>query len=310
MRPALSIIVLSYNTKKILKDCIDSIFRNDKRLDFSNKMTPSEKEDIIPTELIIVDNGSLDGSVEYLNKLSKEKNKNLKVILNKTNLGFGKANNQAMKICRGEYILLLNSDTYVFDASISQTLLWFSTHPEYDVVGCKLLNPDKTNQGSVASFPHLKQAFSMLFLDRLIKGVKTMSSPNRVASVDWIMGAFMLLRKDVYRQTKGFDENYFMYMEEVEWCYRIFQKELKIGFYPNARIIHLGGKSSSGRTEPIINIFNGLIYFYKKHKKPHELILLKIMLNIKALASYLIGVFKNNEYLKKTYRQALAVTNR
>ncbi len=309
MRPTLSIIILSYNTKKILEACVNSLLTKDKRLDFSNNPTSGENDDSIPTEIIIVDNGSSDSSVEYLHKLGRGKKENLRILFNKKNLGFGKANNQAMKICKGEYILLLNSDTLVFDASISQTLLWFSTHPEYDLVGCRLLNPDKTNQGSVANFPHLKEAFSMLFLDRLVKNIKTMYSPDNIQPVDWIMGAFMLLRKDVYRQTKGFDENYFMYMEEVEWCYRINQKNLKIGFYPNARVIHLGGQSSSGRTQPIVNIFNGLIYFYKKHKKTHELILLKIMLNIKALTSYFIGVIKNDEYLKKTYRQALATIN-
>ncbi len=309
MKPTLSIIILSFNTKDILKDCVESIFRNDRRLDFSGKKALADNEDLIPTELIIVDNGSLDGSVEYLVNLEKKKNSNIKTIFNKKNLGFGRANNQAMKICKGEYILLLNSDTVIFDAAISQTLFWLSTHPEYDLVGCKLLNPDKSNQGSAAKFPHLDTAFSMLFLDRLIKSTKTMSSPQKIQYVDWVMGAFMLLRKDVYRQTKGFDENYFMYMEEVEWCYRISQKGLRVGFYPNARIIHLGGKSSCGRTAPIINIFNGLIYFYKKHKKPYELFILKIMLNIKAMASYFIGILKNDEYLKKTYSQALAVIN-
>jgi GT2 family glycosyltransferase len=306
MKPTISIIVLSFNTKQILKNCIESIIKNDKRLDFSGKKIDDDNEQLVPAELIVVDNGSKDGSSQYLKSLKNGKICNLKLIFNKKNLGFGKANNQAMKISRGEYILLLNSDTIIFDASISQILYWLSTHPEYDMVGSKLLNSDKTVQGSVANFPHLKTVFKMLFFDR-ISNKKTMYSPETIGCVDWIMGAFMLLRKDVYRQTKGFDEKFFMYMEEVEWCYRIYQQKFKIGFYPNARIIHLGGKSSPNRTGPIVSIYNGLIYFYKKHKKPYQLSILRAMLYIKATGSYLIGFFKNDDYLKQTYRQAMAV---
>ena len=149
----------------------------------------------------------------------------------------------------------------------------------------------------------------MLFLDRISRK-KTMYSPEKICYVDWIMGAFMLLRRDVYRQTNGFDENFFMYMEEVEWCYRIHQSGLKIGFYPNARIIHLGGKSSTSRTGPIVSIYNGLVYFYKKHEKPYQLLILRVMLYIKAAGSYLIGFFKNDDYLKQTYRQAMAVAKK
>lgn len=305
-KPTLSIIILSFNTKLILKDCIDSIFKNDKRLDFSGKKIDQENEEIIPSELIIVDNNSTDGSRNYLKKLEREKIGNLKVIYNSNNLGFGKANNQAMKTSRGEYILLLNSDTIIFDASISQTLFWLSSHPEYDMVGCRLLNKDKTIQGSVANFPFLKTTLKMLFFDRL-SAKKTMNSPNKICPVDWIMGAFMLLRKDVYRKTRGFDESFFMYMEEVEWCYRVYKKGFQVGFYPNARVIHLGGKSSGSRSAPIVNIFSGLIYFYKKHASFQKLLILKLMLYVKAVISYLIGFLKNDDYLKKTYRQALAV---
>ena len=135
MNPTLSIIILSFNTKNILRDCIESIIKNDKRLDFSGKKIDSNNEQLMPAELIVVDNGSKDGSVEYLKSLKQGKISNLKLIFNKKNLGFGRANNQAMKNSGGEYILLLNSDTIIFDASISQTLYWLSTHPEYDLVG-------------------------------------------------------------------------------------------------------------------------------------------------------------------------------
>jgi len=305
IKPILSIIILSYNTKGVLEDCLTSIVRHDKRLNFSGKSLRADQEEIIPAEIIVVDNGSTDGSREMIN----DQWPMVKLIVNKNNLGFGKANNQGMRKARGEYFLLLNSDTLLEEGAISQVVFWLSSRSEFDLVGCKLLNLDKTSQPSTGRFPNLINSFSMLFLDHLLKKQLIMDSPKEIKKVDWIMGACMFLRKDVFRQTKGFDEKIFMYMEEVEWCYRIKQAGFEVGFYPNAKIIHLGGASStSGRTAPIINIFKGLIYFYKKHYSKTSLFILKLMLKLKAGSSWLLGIISGNEYLKKTYHQAWEIT--
>jgi len=327
-KPILSIIIVNYNTKKLTQQCLKSLIRNDRRLDFGNRETGPNQEEIIPAQIIIIDNASTDGSKKMLTKFKKqmEINRNMqsstakyietgrnmpvagnnfKVIFNKKNLGFAKANNQGAKIAEGEYILLLNSDTIVKEGAISQSLLWLSSHPERDLLGIKLLNLDGTIQASVGKFPSLKAVFFMLFLDR-ISGGRSMSSPAKTTSVDWVMGAFMLMRREVFTKSKGFDENFFMYMEEAEWCYRLKKMNFKIGFYPYAKIIHLGrGSAKTGRVKPIINIYRGLIIFYKKHK-PAQLPILKAILAIKAAISWSIGLIIKNEYLKKTYHQALA----
>jgi len=310
IKPVISIIIINYNTKELLWQCINSILQNDKRLTFSPNISNFKNEAYIPAEIIIIDNGSTDGSVKMINhQLSTITHRPLaiKLIKNQTNLGFGKANNRGMQVAKGEYILLLNSDTEVKEGAISQTLLWFSSHPEFDIIGCKLINPDGCIQPSAGKFPTLINVCRMLFFDRIIKKRQVMFSPKKITKVDWIMGAFMLLRKEVFRKSKGFDENIFMYMEEVEWCYRLKKFGFRIGFYPNAKIIHFGGASSK-RGVPIINIYRGLIYFYQKHKSKNELFILKLMLKVKALLSLSLGIISNNDYLKKTYQQALAIS--
>ncbi len=309
-KPTLSIIIVSFNTKKLLKECLGSIVKFDQRLDFSGKEIRADREEIIPAEIIVVDNGSTDGSVEWLKAKSSPApvgagQVKLKAVFNNKNLGFGGANNQGMKKAKGEYFLLLNSDTFLTQAAISQTLFWLSSRPEYDLVGCRLLNKSRSPQFSVGRFPDLFNVFLMLFLDHLFKKQLVMDSPDEVKSVDWLMGAFILLRKDVFRQTKGFDEKIFMYMEEVEWCYRIKKEGFNVGFYPGASITHLGGASSSSRTEPIVHIYRGLVYFYKKHYSKISFWGLKLMLKVKALSSLFLGMVRGNEYLKKTYKQAL-----
>jgi hypothetical protein len=291
----LSIIILSWNTKDLLKDCLHSIVDTKK----NNKKY----------EIIVVDNGSTDQSVDWVKQFSPEKdNIKLKLIENKENLGFAKGNNQAVKQAKGNYILLLNSDTIILDQAVDKTLKFMALNKNVDIAGCKLLNKDKTIQPSVGKFPSLAYVFKMLYLDRLLKqtgGAWSMTSPIKTQEVDWITGAFMMAKKEAFDQIGGLDENIFMYFEEVEWCYRASQADKNIFFYPNAKIIHLGGGSStSGKTGPILHIYQGIDYFYQKHKPKWQQTLVKIMLKTKAAGTYLLGLLSNNQYLKKTYGQA------
>jgi len=325
MNPALSIIIVNYNTKKLLEECLSSIIKNDKRLDFSAKEITSVDNESIPAEIIVVDNGSSDGSVETIRnfqipclagrqanpKLQTNLNPpaggpKIKLIENRKNLGFAKANNQAIKKSKGEFVLLLNSDTLVNEPAISQTLLWLSSHSEAAAAGCKLINPDGSNQGSFGTFPDLWTVFLMLFCERFFGSRRVRSSGGLIKQVDWLVGAFMMVRKSALRKVGLLDEKIFMYMEEVEWFYRLKESDLKAFFYPNAKIIHLGGASSvTGRTDPILNIYRGLVYFYRKHKSPAQLAILKIILKLKAVLSLFLGKISVNNYLTKTYGEAI-----
>lgn len=281
----LSIVIISYNTREITKNCLDSVFASLRNADFT-------------TEVLVIDNASKDGSVEMLAKYP-----HITPILNKDNLGFAKANNQAVKQAKGKYILLLNSDTVVLDHAIPAMFEFYSTHPHIHFLGGKLLNRDMSPQASSAPFYSLPIVFAALFLKGDYWGL-TRSSPDRFIKCDWVSGACIMTKKEYYDKIAGFDEGIFMYMDEVDLLYRAKKQGLHTYFYPDARFIHLGSASSSGKTYPILQVYRGFLYFYKKHHSKLDLLCLRIMLQLKALISIIIGYITNNSYLKKTYEEA------
>lgn len=297
VKPVLSIIIVSFNTCQITLDCIKSIFQ-DKMLEFDfDNLSKIEKT---PTEIIVVDNNSHDDSVKELRKI-----KNIKLIENKENSGFGKANNQGIKIAQGQYILLLNSDTINLHSAISQSLNWIASHPEASTCTAQLLNKDKTIQASGGYFPNLFNVFTwctslddLPFVNKIIKPIHP-HTPNfytkdkfylKDHEQDWVTGAFMMIRKSCLDNSGLFDENYFMYGEEVELSYRIKKtnKENKVWYLIGPQIIHLGGASSQKRIDPIINEYLGIISFFKKHKPKYQVVIVKFLLKINAFIRSII----------------------
>jgi len=293
-----SIVILSWNTKKLLRQCVESILNNCK--------SGGKNRDL--TEIIIVDNGSTDGSKEYIKKLTDyeltDYELRIRAIFNKKNLGFGAGNNQGMKMARGEYFLLLNSDTVVKNQAWLKMAEFMDKNPRVGVVGCRLLNPDGSWQPSCGYFPNLPVAFLMLFAEHWL-GSLVRFSPKKTKEVDWVMGAAMIIRPEVIKKAGLMDEGIFMYMDEVEWCWRIKKAGWKIIFWPGAEIVHFGGGSSpSGRKWPIVNIYRGLLYFYEKHKPVWQKEILKFMLKSKAWLAINLGKITDSKYLIETYEEA------
>ncbi|MBU2578006.1 glycosyltransferase family 2 protein [Patescibacteria group bacterium] len=293
MKPKLSIIILSWNTKELLRQCIESVI--------SDQLSAARKKPA--TEIIVVDNGSTDGSIEYIRELIT-----IKLIENKENLGFSRGNNIGIKEAQGEYIMLLNSDTIVKEESIDKMIEYLDFHPEVDIVGPKLLNKDGTSQANCGRFPDLDVAFVMLFKEHLGGSGYVRCSPEKSGFVDWMMGAAIMARKKVFEKIGGLDEAIFMYMEEVEWFYRARKAGFKAYFLKESEIIHLGrGSAKSGKKDPILNIYKGIIHYYKKHKSFFELIILRLMLKLKAIMALTVGYLKNDNYLKETYGEAFKI---
>ncbi|HEY7752021.1 MAG TPA: glycosyltransferase family 2 protein, partial [Ignavibacteriaceae bacterium] len=216
----LSIIIVNYNVKEFLQNLLHSI---------------EKASSNISKEIIIVDNASEDGSVELI----KQKFSSVNMIENKTNLGFGKANNQALKIAKGEYILLINPDTIVSEDTFHTLLNFFNSNPEAGLAGCKILNPDGTLQLACRrSFPGPWTSFCKVTgLSNLFPNSKifarynlTYLDENLTYEVDAISGSFMMMRRDVYEKAGGFDEQFFMYGEDLDLCYRIKEVGYKV-FY-------------------------------------------------------------------------------
>jgi GT2 family glycosyltransferase len=298
-----SIIIVSYNTKKLLRDCILSVRKFTKKLDY---------------EVIVVDNNSTDGSIEYIKDI-----KDLKIIQNKRNLGFGQANNQGMKISRGRYILLLNSDTLFIEDSLSKMVFWMDRHPQVGIASCQLLNPDRTTQPTGGYFPNLLRLFfwanfldDIPFFGNLIGSYHPRENFYKTYRIlDWVTGAFVFMRREIYEQIGGFDKDFFMYVEDVDYCWRAKKIGWQIGFVPETSIIHFGGASSTGDTvqfhntygkeASIVGEFKGLVTFYKKHYPAWQLFLLSLILKQAALLRFLVfGIFKNQPVARRIYAKA------
>lgn len=296
---SLSVVIVNYNTRKLLKGCLESVFKHTKDLDF---------------EVIVVDNASRDGSAKMVRKIIKDgsfgKTRPLiKLIESKKNLGFAGGNNLGIKQARGDYILLLNSDTLLKENAFLKMVDYMDGHPGVSILGPRLLNVDGSHQKSVGWFPALPVVALMLFKEHFGGSHHVRSSPEKAGEVDWVMGAALMARKDVFGKIGLLDEKIFMYMEEVEWCYRAKKAAQTVYFYPGAQITHLWqGSSKTGRKDPILNIYKGLIYFYRKHQSPAQLLVLLFLLKLKSGSAYLLGVLTGNDYLKETYGQAFKIS--
>lgn len=318
INPLLSIIIVSFNTSEITINCLKSIFE-DKGLEFDLEKTNNNEK--APTEIIIIDNNSKDDSIQKIKEFKKNKKCELFIIENKDNSGFGKANNQGLKIAKGNYILLLNPDTLILHSAISQSLNWLSSHPEASICTAQLLNKDKSIQASGGFFPNILNIFTwctslddLPLVNKIIKPIHP-HTPNFYThdkfylfdhKQDWVTGAFMLLRTSSLNNTKGFDEDYFMYGEELELCYRIKKenKKTEVWYLIGPQIVHLGGASAINKIDHIVNEYLGIIYFFKKHKNKSQLKIVKSLLRFNAFLRSIIYFMVGKKELSLFYKQA------
>jgi hypothetical protein len=252
----LSIIIVNYNVKEFLQNLLHSI---------------DKAAQNITHEIIIVDNASDDGSIEFL----QQKFPKVKLIINKENLGFGKANNIGMKVARGRYFLLLNPDTLLSENLLQEMTTFLDKTIEAGMAGCKILNPDGTLQLACRrSFPGPWTSFckvtglSTLFPKRKIFAHYNLTylDENQTYEVDAISGSFMMMRKEVYEKTGGFDEDFFMYGEDLDLCYRIQKEGYKVFYVHSAQIIHYKGESTKRSSIDDTKLFYDAMHlFVKKH---------------------------------------------
>lgn len=281
----LTIIIPSYNTKKLLERCLISVFL-------------SLERSKLKVAVVVIDNNSSDGSQELL----REKFPKVHAILKNENLGYGKANNEAIQQGTGT-ILLLNSDCVVHEKAIETLYFFIKNHP-HSFVGGRLLNEDLTIQKSCGPFYTLPIVFCMLFLKGDQLGI-TRVSPNMETKADWVSGACLMGEKSSFLDVGLFDESIFMYMEEIDFLYRARSKKYDVWFYPDATFTHTGAASSGSKKEPVVQIFRGLDYFYKKHHSPVEHGILRFLLRLKAWLAIIIYVIIGNSEMKKLYAKAI-----
>jgi GT2 family glycosyltransferase len=297
----LTIITVSYNTKKLTLQTIDTAW----------KEAQSSKTLVKKTEIIVVDNDSKDGTVRAIK--DKYHSKNIKVIANKHNKGFASANNQGIKIAKGEYIILLNSDTIVQKGGLSKMVETFERFPLDDrtaalisernkidklgILAPTLLNPDGTLQPQGGDLPNLISLFShMSFLDdlpilgkllpstqhtglRQSEKLRYFTKDARLIKRGWVGGTAMMIRKKVIKDIGLLDDAIFMYGEDTEYCMRAAHHHWDVAIDPQAKITHFGQASSSS-ANAIKGEFKSYLYNWSKHKPLWQMHPLKLILKM------------------------------
>jgi GT2 family glycosyltransferase len=248
----ISVIIVSFNTKDLTLQCINSIFTEGSKL---------------KKEVILVENGSSDGSVEALKKLENK----IILIENSENLGFSKANNQGIKIHKGKFILLLNSDTILKERTLEKLVTFTRNKVKVGVVAPKLLNPDGSDQPSVFNFPTVGRALQQYWLKvgkPLEKYIPQGSEPSKVEAV--VMAAF-LITPMALKKVGMLEERYFMFFEDLDYCRRVCKSGLDIYYLPDAEVFHHHGASGKTITNstnqwrrliPSSKIYHGLVKHY------------------------------------------------
>lgn len=252
----ISVIIVNYNVREFLSNALTSLKRALEGL---------------RAEIFVVDNASDDGSVELVAKNFPD----VHLIANPDNAGFAKANNQALAQASGTYILLINPDTVVQENTIRELIRFFAAHPDAGMAGCKILNPDGTLQLPCRrSFPTPWTAFTKTFgLSTLFPNSKlfarynlTYLDPDTTYEVDAVSGSFMMLTREVYEKIGGLDETFFMYGEDLDWCYRVQHAGWKVYYVPATSIIHYKGESTKRSDIDELKVFyNAMRVFVRKH---------------------------------------------
>ncbi len=253
-----TVIIVNYNTRQLLLNCLKSIYEQTQEITF---------------EVIVVDNASVDGSVEAVTQAFPQ----VHLMANRKNLGFAAANNQGIRSSGGRYILLLNPDTVVLDRAIDKTVHFADHNPDVAVVGCQVLENEATIQQTCFAFPSvLNLALATTGLNRLFPHSRFFARPNMgwwdrdtQRDVDVVSGMFFLVRRDAVQRVGLMDEDYFVFAEEADWCFRFHRAGWRCVFAPVAKIIHLdgGGKSTSQvNVKMYVQLQKSLLIFFRKHR--------------------------------------------
>jgi GT2 family glycosyltransferase len=256
----LSIVIVTWNARDVLIDALESIDR---------EIRSRSDEGRIETETLVVDNGSVDGSVEAV----RERFPWADLIALPENIGFAAGNNVGLQRAKGRHCVLLNSDTVVLPDALEKCVRYLDAHPEVGVVGPQLLNPDRTKQNCIHNYPS--------FVTELVpKGLLETILPSRFPSkryehagpipVPAVLGACLFVRREVLEEVGLMPEDYFFFLEETDWCFRIAQAGWRIMHLPDAHVVHVFGASTKKKVpaETRIEYHRSLYHFFRKNRGP------------------------------------------
>lgn len=252
----LSIVILNWNDQKVIVDCLRSIYASTHSTEF---------------EIIVSDNGSTDGSVDYIRKNFP----NVRLLENGANLRFAKGNNVAIRVSTGEYVLILNPDTIIHEGTLDRIIVYADSHPEAGGFGCRILNADGSYQNCIRPLFTLRSEWCAALGLGPLAYISEWFSTGYYAgwkgdterAVGWPAGCFILVRGDLLRRLDGFDEQFFYYYEDTDLCRRIWEAGYPILYTPDVSITHLGGQSTNKKFPPLGFALDGQVtrylYYYK-----------------------------------------------
>ena len=287
-------MIVSWNTKEYLLPCLRSIF---------------EKGQGMGSEVILVDNGSQDESGSEVKKAFPF----VHLIENERNLGFAKAANQGLQKASGRYFLLLNPDTQVKNKVIKQLVSFMDTHLDVGVAGVQLFNADGSKQNSIANFPSLS---TELLNKRLLRWLFPKTFPGKERDypepieVDSVIGACMVVRRDALEQVGLLDEDYFIFLEETDWCYRMKRAGWKIYHIPQAQVFHFQGKSAETvKKRARVEFYRSRYHFFKKNRGHLQWFILLIGLLIRLAFEFIAMIVASmiTLFMIKGWRKKLSI---
>jgi GT2 family glycosyltransferase len=245
--PDMSVVLVCWNNKEYLEPCLRSLYDGGLRSSF---------------EVVVVDNGSTDGSQEMLHRQFDQ----VQIIQNDHNVGLGRASNQGIEATSGRYVSLLNNDTLVNGLSMDAMVEFLDATPDAGAVGGRLLNPDGSFQGGYANFSSVTEEFLIATRlgERIWPGYPSHRDSNKIRTVGWLSSACLLLRREALDQIGLLDEEYFIYGDEVDLQYRLDKAGWKVYYNPSVTTIHYGGRSMD-RWRRRKMVYRGKMLFYRKY---------------------------------------------
>ncbi len=282
--PTLSVVIVSWNTRDLLAECLGSLAE----LRRPGEPPDQPSLDGIPTKIFVVDNASDDGTVSMV----RQRFPWVQLLANHENVGFARANNQAIEHSRDRYVLLLNPDTRIHRGSVATLVGFMDACPAAGAAGPRLLNPDGSLQLSCSPTPTLAREFWRLFhLDPIWpRGTYAMDTwdADAVREVDVVGAACLLLRRDALEQAGLLDEDYFMYSEEDDLCHRLAAHGWRRYWVPRATVVHYGGQSTRQRRAAMFQqLYRSRLLFFRKRHGPFQSGLYKLLLVAAAAARVL-----------------------
>ena len=289
----LSVVVVSFNGRDYLRRCVASVL---------------EHTQGVSCELIVVDNASWDGSAQMVETEFPQ----VALIRLPVNVGFAAGCNRGIERAAGEFVLLLNPDTELAEDALSSMVAYCRQNPSVGILGPKLLNSDGSLQLSCRRFPsHLTSLFNRRsVLTRLFPGnpisrryLMTDWAHDRIAPVDWLSGACLMLRREMVERIGGMDEGYFMYIEDVDLCYRAHQAGYEVVYFPQVAVTHHIGRSTETMpNRSIVQWHRSMWRYYRKHMRGNLLLDVLTLAGIAARCAYQLALQNGRRLLARARR--------